>query len=101
MKKLFVGTVAAFALGTIAISLSPVRVAAASPQEDETISAIKIENARLREENAILRERAHLRRENEALRASLQNQEPPRPAKQTSLTKQPNPKMQPAQSAES
>jgi len=101
MKKLFVGTVAAFALGTIAISLSPVRVAAASQQDDETISAIKIENARLREENAILRERVQLRRENEALRASLKNQEQPSPAIQSSPTKQPNPKIQSAQAAES
>lgn len=100
MKKLFVGTVVAFALGTLAISLSPAR-AAASPQDEEGLSAIKIENARLREENAILRERVQLRKENEALRASLQNQEQPRPAKQTSLTKQPSPKMQPARAAES
>lgn len=85
----------AFALGTFAISLSPVRPAAASPQEDETISAIKIENARLREENAVLRERVKLRKENQALRATLQDQDQPRPAKQ------PNPKMQPAQAAES
>ena len=94
MTKLFVRTVVAFALGTFAISLSPVRPAAASPQEDEAISAIKIENARLREENAVLRERVQLRKENQALRATLQDQDQPHPAKQ------PNPKMQPAQAAE-
>lgn len=100
MKKLLVRTVVAFVLGTIAISLPPTSTAAASSQEDETISAVKIENARLREQNAILRERVQLLKENQALRATLQDQDQPSPAKQPIPAKQPNSRMQATQAAE-
>lgn len=92
MKRLLVATVAAFTLGTIAISLSPTSATAASSQGDEELSALKTEIQHLREENALLRERERLRKENQGLRVNTQEQAQPSPAMQPNSKKQVSPK---------
>ena len=58
MKKLFLGSVAVVLTALIATSLSPIKAIAASSIDENSVDALKRENARLRAENAALRKHA-------------------------------------------
>jgi hypothetical protein len=58
MKKLLLGSVALALAALIATSLSPIKAVAASSTDENSVEALKKENARLRAENTALRKHA-------------------------------------------